>query len=363
MHSAQDRIAHLESLLQNMESAPPTHLAHHTHSTSASADFTGLSRKILSVRASPYVSDSAPTLFPARSHAPYPSYDIACAAVQTFFDANALSYPFLDKGEFYRDMDEAYARNERGEQGDDEEWSRKEFVLFMVVAMGTTNRERLGEVERGSSRVFRERAMEGLAAATGKEDIVSCVETTSLGTFPTFMRGCELRPCKLQALLCHSFPNTVARWMPMTSMCKRSQQLCVQALILLGCYAMFDPSGISLWHVVGFAARVAIALNLHRRVDDSSLPQRVVEQRKRVFYSLFNLDRLVAATLSKPLAIADDDIDVEVSRCSMSFCVSYWGASCSADSQDWEKQCRRLPRRELDVQTRHITGALIAAPL
>ncbi len=75
---------------------------------------------------------------------------------------------------------------------------------------------------------------------------------------------------------------------------------------------MFDPSEVSLWHVVGFAARVAIALNLHRRVDDTSLPGNVVEQRKRVFYSLYNLDRLVAATLSKPLAFADDDIDVEV---------------------------------------------------
>ena len=86
----------------------------------------------------------------------------------------------------------------------------------------------------------------------------------------------------------------------------------MQALILLGIYAMFDPSGISLWHVVGFAARTAIALNLHRRVDDTTLPRRVVEQRKRVFYGLFNLDRLVAVTLSKPLAISDDDIDVEV---------------------------------------------------
>ena len=76
---------------------------------------------------------------------------------------------------------------------------------------------------------------------------------------------------------------------------------------------MFDPSGISLWHVVGFAARISVALNLHRRVEDGSLPANVVEQRKRVFYSLYNLDRLVATTLSRPLAISDDDIDVEVS--------------------------------------------------
>ncbi len=61
-------------------------------------------------------------------------------------------------------MDEAYAG--RGEEG-------KEFVMFMVIAVGTTNRERMGEVERGSSRVFKGRAMMGLDAAVAKEDIVS----------------------------------------------------------------------------------------------------------------------------------------------------------------------------------------------
>jgi hypothetical protein len=76
---------------------------------------------------------------------------------------------------------------------------------------------------------------------------------------------------------------------------------------------MLDTSGIPVWHVLGMAARIAIALNLHRRVDQTSLPVHEIEQRKRVFYALFNLDRMYAATLSKPLAIADDDIDIEVS--------------------------------------------------
>ena len=77
---------------------------------------------------------------------------------------------------------------------------------------------------------------------------------------------------------------------------------------------MFDPSDMSLWHIVGFATRVATALNLHRKVEDLSLTPAVVERRKRVFYSLYNLERLVATTLSRPIVISDDDIDVEVSR-------------------------------------------------
>ena len=103
-------------------------------------------------------------------------------AVEAFFICNAISYPFLDKGEFLRDMEEAYSRASRpsgsqwhgGQTSEESEVIQgKEFVMFMVIAIGTTNRERMGELERGSSRVFRDRAMGGLQVATGREDIVS----------------------------------------------------------------------------------------------------------------------------------------------------------------------------------------------
>ena len=76
---------------------------------------------------------------------------------------------------------------------------------------------------------------------------------------------------------------------------------------------MLDPSDMSLWHIVGFAARIAIALNLHRKVEDPNMPPAMVEQRRRVFYGLYNIERLVATTLSRPLVFTDDDIDVEAS--------------------------------------------------
>ncbi|WWC66271.1 uncharacterized protein I206_100172 [Kwoniella pini CBS 10737] len=299
--TAAERIQHLETAISNMERGlppPPERDLYEDHndqflpsSLSTQADFAAMSKTILSVRSnelsSPVfggpVSVSNPSARSATAtRAPFgntlptgqeqlPPYDEALQAVETFFVMNALSYPFLDRDEFLRDMDELYRQDQSGigrrgsifsssaqqTNEDVETWAGKEFIFFMVIAIGTTNRERLGEVDKGSSRVYKERAFSSLQAAVGKEDL-----------------------------------------------------LCVQSLILLGIYAMFDPSGISLWHVVGFAARVAIALNLHRRVDDSTLPANAVEQRKRVFYSLFNLDRLVAVTLSKPLAIADDDIDV-----------------------------------------------------
>jgi hypothetical protein len=135
------------------------------------------------------------------NYVPYPPYVVAKNAVETWFLANAISYPFLDKEEFMRDMDELYNRygpdSDRGPSGSvpwaakvsgiwptqdltistekDEATliSGKQFMLFMVLAMGTTNKERMGEVERGSSKIFKARAMRDLSAAVGHEDLVS----------------------------------------------------------------------------------------------------------------------------------------------------------------------------------------------
>lgn len=75
---------------------------------------------------------------------------------------------------------------------------------------------------------------------------------------------------------------------------------------------MYDPAACSLWQVVGLAGRVVTALNLHRKSDSfSAIPLDALESRRRLFYSWYCIDRVVAATLSKPLSLADSDIDIE----------------------------------------------------
>jgi hypothetical protein len=192
------------------------------------ADFQALAKNILSVRSTSFanpVFGAVPidALHPGRrpssqqssttqpgapgeqpTHAPYPPYQLALQAVETFFICNAISYPFLDKAEFLRDMDDLYSRASTSASGSasggNAEWSTeeaevmagKEFVLFMVIAIGTTNKERMGEVERGTSKVFRSRAMLGLTAAVSKEDIVSDFERRFLREHTD--RGPAVRP-------------------------------------------------------------------------------------------------------------------------------------------------------------------------
>lgn len=76
-------------------------------------------------------------------------------------------------------------------------------------------------------------------------------------------------------------------------------------------YAMDVPETGSIWQTLGLAGRVAMAIGLHRRAD-AHVPVEMAEPRRRLFYSFYNLDRFIASTFSKPLTIAEHDIDIEL---------------------------------------------------
>ncbi|EAW06698.1 putative C6 transcription factor [Aspergillus clavatus NRRL 1] len=86
----------------------------------------------------------------------------------------------------------------------------------------------------------------------------------------------------------------------------------VRALLSLALYTMFATAGPSVWHVLGTAMRLATSLGLHKARLSASLVEE--EMAKRAFWSLYNLDRLIASTLGRPLGIADEDISVGFPR-------------------------------------------------
>ena len=86
----------------------------------------------------------------------------------------------------------------------------------------------------------------------------------------------------------------------------------VRALLSLALYTMFATTGPSVWHVLGTAMRLATSLGLHKSRPSASLVEE--EMAKRAFWSLYNLDRLIAVTLGRPLGIADEDITVDLPR-------------------------------------------------
>ncbi|OCF57534.1 hypothetical protein L486_04992 [Kwoniella mangroviensis CBS 10435] len=90
----------------------------------------------------------------------------------------------------------------------------------------------------------------------------------------------------------------------------------VQALVLLIIYGLRHPTAeVSVWQVGGLAMRTAVELGMHRRLRSRSEREKDpirYEMRKRVFWAVYTLDRMMSAQLGRPAGIQDRDIDVEL---------------------------------------------------
>jgi hypothetical protein len=85
----------------------------------------------------------------------------------------------------------------------------------------------------------------------------------------------------------------------------------VQFLILLAVYGRRLPYGAGSWSQVRFAITLCIELGLHRKRASANV--RDLEIRCRAFWACYCLDRETSLLLGRTFAIADRDINVEVS--------------------------------------------------
>ncbi|KAJ0110287.1 uncharacterized protein J7T55_000720 [Diaporthe amygdali] len=89
----------------------------------------------------------------------------------------------------------------------------------------------------------------------------------------------------------------------------------VQGLLLMTVFAVNERRRINSWHGIGLAVRTAIDLGLHRASTSSSSDVMMMEMQRRVFWSVYALDRNVSISLGRPCSISDADFDVPLPRC------------------------------------------------
>ncbi|OJJ77021.1 hypothetical protein ASPBRDRAFT_140484 [Aspergillus brasiliensis CBS 101740] len=85
----------------------------------------------------------------------------------------------------------------------------------------------------------------------------------------------------------------------------------LEVMMLQVSYSFFNQVGPNTFFLVGVAARMAIGIGLHSASSYANLPSDVIEYRKRIFFSLYMMDRVVSIALGRPFAIHDADIDIE----------------------------------------------------
>ncbi|KAH8658488.1 C6 transcription factor [Xylariales sp. PMI_506] len=84
----------------------------------------------------------------------------------------------------------------------------------------------------------------------------------------------------------------------------------VQAFLLLGIYTLpLDTSGLS-YTYLGVAIKIAIQNGMHRRYSGDTLDDHALEVRKRLWWTVYTLEKRICILHGRPLSISSSDIDV-----------------------------------------------------
>ncbi|KAI9699027.1 MAG: hypothetical protein M1836_003216 [Candelina mexicana] len=91
----------------------------------------------------------------------------------------------------------------------------------------------------------------------------------------------------------------------------------IQATLFLIQYAMLDPHHFDCWYLVGVASRAMVDLGLHEDPPPQSQANKaVLDIRRRVYYCIYSLDRLISMLHGRAFSFSDDSTNVALPACS-----------------------------------------------
>jgi hypothetical protein len=83
----------------------------------------------------------------------------------------------------------------------------------------------------------------------------------------------------------------------------------LEATVLLILYHLRSESRNGLWHLTGLAIRTVTDIGLHRAASTRSLPPFETQLCRRLFWSVYALESILAGTLGRPISLSDRDVD------------------------------------------------------
>ncbi|KAG2411740.1 hypothetical protein HFD88_009296 [Aspergillus terreus] len=94
------------------------------------------------------------------------------------------------------------------------------------------------------------------------------------------------------------------------AMCETRSVENIEAMTLLVVYHLRSASSQGVWYMIGLAMRTAIDLGLHRKANEINLDPVSAQMRRRLFWTVYYLERVVSMSLGRPFSIADRHIDL-----------------------------------------------------
>ncbi|KAE8410656.1 major facilitator superfamily domain-containing protein [Aspergillus pseudocaelatus] len=95
-----------------------------------------------------------------------------------------------------------------------------------------------------------------------------------------------------------------------SAMCEARSIENIKAMTLLVVYHLRSASSQGVWYMIGLAMRTAIDLGLHRKANEVNLDPFTAQLRRRLFWTVYYLERVVSMSLGRPFSIADRNIDL-----------------------------------------------------
>lgn len=249
---------------------------------------------------------------PTISPAPFPSRPLAERLISRYFEYANPQIPVLHRGEFNRVLDKIYGTGDEklngNVNGDGYGGGHKEkYMLNIVCAIGAgiflKGPDESSDVEDNS---------ESEDEVKDENDLDSPKVKTETGKK-------RKRPQK------HYEPESyhASAVLHLESFLSQSKGGLeeLQAVLLLAGYALLRPVSPGLWYIVGVALRLAVDLGLHYEDSEAKETKKdgkegrrqwSRELRRRLWWCVYSLDRLVSTCVGRPFGIADEVISTKV---------------------------------------------------
>lgn len=176
-----------------------------------------------------------------------------------FLEQVCILYPHLNPVELKQDYEDTLSdHNSRATNHVMISAPFRDFKVFLAIAIGTL-------LSPESSRA---------------ESFIISLHKNAMKLFPAIVKACN----QLQTLYC---------------------------MILLILYSTYSSSSGSTWHLVGLAMKKCLALRLNKELENQNgLLESEIDERRRIFWSLYLIDRSLGIVMDRPFSIQDDDISL-----------------------------------------------------